>query len=84
MANVRAGLRRALAICLVVGAAIGALSGLALLAAAVTGRDTPSSFLLGGFGFMLMVLAAAAVAAARRQWVRAKPGADSSAAPHLK
>jgi hypothetical protein len=77
MANVGAGLRQALAICLIVGAAIGALSGLALLAAAVTGRDTPSSFLLGGFGFMLLVLAATAVAAARRQWFRAKSGGDS-------
>jgi hypothetical protein len=67
----------ALAICLVVGAAIGALSGLALLVAAVTRRDIPSSFLLGGFGFMLLVLAVTAVAAARQQWIQAKPGADS-------
>lgn len=76
MATVRAGLRRALAVCLVVGAAIGALCGVAMLAAALTGRDTPSTFLLGGFGFMLLVLAATAVAAARRQWIRAKPESD--------
>lgn len=73
MANVSAGFRRALAISLVVGAAIGALLGLAFVVTAVTGRDTPSSFLLGGFGFMLLVLAVTAVAAARRQWIRAKP-----------
>jgi hypothetical protein len=73
MANVRAGLRRALAICFFAGAAIGALSGLALLVAAVTGRDTPSSFILGGIGFLLLLLAATAVAAAWHQWKQAKP-----------
>ena len=58
MADLRSGFRCALAVCLAIGAACGALFGLALLVTAATGRDTPSSFLLGGFGFILLIFSA--------------------------
>jgi hypothetical protein len=74
MAYFRGRLRRCLAVCLATGAAVGALFGLALLETAVTGSSTPSSILLGGFGFMLLVLSVLVLVFAIRQWTEAKPG----------
>ena len=56
MANFRGSFRRILAAFLAIGGALGALYGVALMATAVTGNSSPSSILLGGFGFMLLVL----------------------------
>lgn len=74
MADLRSSLRRALAVCLAIGAACGALFGLALLVTAATGHDTPSSFLLGGFGFILLVFSALLLVRAVSQWLPRKPG----------
>lgn len=57
-----------LAGCLAIGGALGALYGVALMATAVTGSSSPSSILLAGFGFMLLVLSLALLAFAIRQW----------------
>ena len=56
MTNFRDSSRRGLAICLGIVAALGALYGIALLASADSGSMTPSSILLGGLGFILLVL----------------------------
>jgi hypothetical protein len=50
------------------------LVGLELLATALSGTDTPSSFLLGGFGFVLLVLSVLVLVFAMKQWKSAKPG----------
>ena len=55
---------------------MGALFALALLATAITGKGTPSSILLGGLGFILLVLSVLVVVFAFRQWMPAKPGQD--------
>ena len=74
MAYLRDSFRRGLAVCLAIGGALGALFALALLATAITGKGTPSSILLGGVGFILLVLSVLAVVFAFRQWTPAKPG----------
>jgi hypothetical protein len=73
MATVRGSLRRSLAVCLAIGAVLGGLFGVALLSNAVTGNGTPSSILLGGFGFIMVVLSVLALVYAIRQWRQAKP-----------
>jgi len=77
MADFRSGLRRALAVCLAIGAALGALYGLALLATAVNGSNSPSSILLGGFGIILLILSVLLFVFALRQWTPGKPKQDS-------
>jgi hypothetical protein len=59
------------------GAAIGALSRLALLVTALTGRDTASSYILGGFGLILLIFSAMAIVTARRQWAQGNPDSDA-------
>jgi hypothetical protein len=76
MTRFSAGLRRTLSVFLAIAAVCGALFGLALLASALTGRDTPSSFLLGGFGFVLFISSALVFVYAIRQWTHAKPGGN--------
>jgi hypothetical protein len=73
MANFRESLRRSLAGCLAIGGALGALYGVALMATAVIGNSTPSSILLGGFGFMLLVLSLVLLVFAIRQWKTGPP-----------
>lgn len=76
MANIRNGLHQVLMGFLGICAAVGSLFALALLASAIDGRDTPSSFLLGGFGFLLLVLSLAVLVYAIRQWALAKPSRE--------
>jgi hypothetical protein len=77
MANLRAGFRRGLAVCLTLGAAFGTLFSIALLASAFTGTSTPSNVLLVGFGFILLVLSALVFVLAIRQWTRENPSDDT-------
>lgn len=74
MANLRSSLRQGFAICFAIGAVCGALFGLALLVTAASGGDTPSSFLLGGVGFILLIFSPLAFFRALRQWPRRNPG----------
>lgn len=74
MANSRGSFRRILAAFLAIGGALGALYGVALMATAVTGNSSPSSILLGGFGFMLLVLSLVLLVFAIRQWKTGQPG----------
>jgi hypothetical protein len=74
MANFRGSFRRILAAFLAIGGALGALYGVALMATAVTGNSSPSSILLGGFGFMLLVLSLVLLVFAIRQWKTGQPG----------
>jgi hypothetical protein len=74
MAYFRDRLRRCLSVCLTIGAAVGALFGSALLVTALTGSSTPSSILLGGFGFILLVLSVLVFVLAISQWKAARPG----------
>jgi hypothetical protein len=74
MADFRGTSHRAVAVCLGIGGALGALYGFALLASAVSGIITPSSILLGGLGFILLVLSLLLLAFAIRQWTSRKPG----------
>jgi hypothetical protein len=77
MANFRGSFRRILAAFLAIGGALGALYGVALMATAVTGNSSPSSILLGGFGFMLLVLSLVLLVFAIRQWKTGQPGQES-------
>ena len=77
MAYFRSSLHRGFAVCLAVGAAFGALFGLALLATAVTGNSAPSSILLGGFGFILLALSVLVLVFVIRQRTLTKHGPDS-------
>jgi len=74
MADFRGSFRRVLAVCLGIVAALGALYGVALLATAVAGNSSPSSTLLGGFGFILLVLSLLLLVFAIRQWTPGKLG----------
>lgn len=74
MANFRGSFRRILAAFLAIGGALGALYGVALMATAVTGNSSPSSILLGGFGFMLLVLSLVLLVFAIKQWKTGQPG----------
>lgn len=76
MANLRVAFRRGLAVCLAIGGAFGALFSIALLAAAITGDSGPSSVLLVGLGFILLVLSVLLFALAISQWTRTKPGRE--------
>jgi hypothetical protein len=76
MANLRGSSHRVLAVCLMIGAALGALYGLALLATAFAGSIGPSGILIGGFGFILLVLSLLLLVFAIRQWTPQKPGQD--------
>jgi hypothetical protein len=76
MAYFRGKFRRGLAVCIAIGAAVGALFGFALLVTAVTGNSTPSSILLGGFGFILLILSVPVLVFAIREWTAAKPAQD--------
>jgi hypothetical protein len=49
---------------------------LALLGTAVTGNRTPSSILLGGFGFILLILSVMVLVFAIRHWKLANPDRD--------
>lgn len=73
MAHIRGGFRRCLAVCLAIVATLGGLFGLALLDTAVTGDSTPSSILLGGIGFILVLLSALVLIFAYRQWTAPSP-----------
>jgi hypothetical protein len=77
MADFRASLRRALAVCLAIGAALSGLYSLALLVTALKGTSSPSSILLGGFGFILLILSVALFVFAIRQWTPGKPDQGS-------
>jgi hypothetical protein len=74
MANFRGSFRRILAAFVAIGGALGALYGVALMATAVTGNSSPSSILLGGFGFMLLVLSLVLLVFAIKQWKTGQPG----------
>jgi hypothetical protein len=76
MAYFRERFRRGLAVCLAIGAVFGALFGFALLVTAVTGNTTPSSILLGGFGFILLIVSVPVLVFAIREWTAAKPAQD--------
>jgi ABC-type transport system involved in multi-copper enzyme maturation permease subunit len=76
MANFRGSFRRILAAFLAIGGALGALYSVALMATAVTGNSSPSSILLGGFGFMLLVLSLVVLVFAISRWKTGQPGQD--------
>jgi hypothetical protein len=76
MANFRGSFRRILAAFVAIGGALGALYGVALMATAVTGNSSPSSILLGGFGFMLLVLSLVVLVFAISRWKTGQPGQD--------
>ncbi len=77
MANFCGSFRRIVAAFLAIGGALGALYGVALIATAVTGNSSPSSILLGGFGFMLLVLSLVLLVFAISQWKTGQPGQES-------
>jgi hypothetical protein len=77
MADLHGTSHRILAVCLGIVGVLGAFYGLALLATAVTGSASPSSILLGGFGFILVVLSLLLIGFAVRQWTPQKPGPQS-------
>jgi hypothetical protein len=77
LTDFRGSLHRVLAVCLAIAGGMGALYGLALLATALTGNSSPSSILLGGFGFILMILSVLLLVFAIEQWKSTKPGQDS-------
>lgn len=77
MAEIQESLRRCLAVCVAIGAALGALFGLALLVTAVAGSGTPSSILLGGLGFMLLLLSVLALAHAIGRLTQARPSQNN-------
>ena len=72
MADFRIAFRRCVASCLTIGGALTGVFSIALLASALTGDNTPSSVLLVGFGIVLLILSALAVAFAVREWTRTK------------
>jgi hypothetical protein len=76
MDHFRGPLHRGLAVCLMIFAAFGGVFALALLGTAVTGNRTPSSILLGGFGFILLILSVMVLVFAIRHWKSANPGRD--------
>jgi hypothetical protein len=76
MANFRGSFRRILAAFLAIGGALGALYSVALMATAVTGNSSPSSILLGGFGFMLLVLSLVVLVFAISRWKTGQSGQD--------
>jgi hypothetical protein len=73
MTDFRGGLHRVLAVCRAIAGGMGVFYGLALLATALTGNSSPSSILLGGFGFILMILSALLLVFAIKQWKLTKP-----------
>jgi hypothetical protein len=77
MAYLRGSLRKGAAVCLTIAAALCALFGLALIATAISGNGTPSSILLGGSGFILLIFAVPVLIFAIRQWSPPKPGPGS-------
>ena len=77
MADFRGSFHRIRVTCLAIGGALGALYGLALLATAVTGNNSPSSFLLGGFGFLLLIFSVLLFVFAIRQRTPATPDHDT-------
>jgi hypothetical protein len=58
-------------------AALGGVFALALLATALRGTSTPSSILLGGLGFILLVISVLVLVFALRQWTPTNRGRES-------
>lgn len=56
-------LRRGLTVCIAIGAALGALFGLTLMAASLTGISFQSGILIGGCGFILLAISVPVFAA---------------------
>jgi GNAT superfamily N-acetyltransferase len=56
MAYFRGNLRRDFTVCVVIGAALGALFGIALMATSLTGKGFSSSILIGACGFILLAI----------------------------
>jgi hypothetical protein len=77
MAYFRRGIDRGLAVCLMIIAALGGEFALALLTTALSGNSTPSSILLGGLGFIFLVISVLVLVFALRQWTPTKPGRES-------
>jgi hypothetical protein len=73
MAYFRDPFHRGLAVCLLILAAFGGVFALALLATAAAGNSPPSSILLAGFGFILLVFSALVLVFAIRKWTPTKP-----------
>jgi hypothetical protein len=74
MAQFRGNFRRCLAVGVAIVSALGAVFGIALMVSAVNGSGTPSSILLGGFGFIITLLSALALVYAVRLWTAGKTG----------
>jgi hypothetical protein len=74
LADHRGTSRRILAVCLGITGALGASYGLALLVTAASGSRSPSGILLGGFGFILLVLSLLLIGLAVKQWKPQEPG----------
>jgi len=77
MPDFQAIFRRGLTIFLAIGGAFGAIFSLTLLATAIAGSSTPSSVLLVGFGFILLILSVLALSFAIWKLTRIRPRRDS-------
>jgi hypothetical protein len=78
MAYLRKGSTRGVAVGLLIGASLCALYGIALLATAVNGSNTPSSVLLVGFGFGFLIVSVILFAIVMLHCLPDKPGGDKS------
>src|ERR1700739_2154071 len=70
-------LRRGLTVCLAMGSVLGALFGLALMAASVTGESVPSSILMGGCGFIFLAISVPVFISAIRSHCSVTPKSGS-------
>lgn len=77
MASFRGSFRRFLAVWLGLVAVLGVLYGIALMVASVTGSSSPGSILLGGLGFILVILSLLLLIFAVKQWTLQTPGQDN-------
>jgi GNAT superfamily N-acetyltransferase len=78
MAYFRDNLRRGFTVCIVIGAPLGALFGLTLMATSLTGKSFPSSILIGVCGFILLAISVPAFMAIRSHtYVTPKSRSDS-------
>ena len=73
MAYFRGPIHHGLVVCLLIFAVFGGVFALAMLAAAAAGNSPPSSILLAGFGFILLVFSVLVLVFAIRKWTPTKP-----------
>ena len=62
------GIRRVLAVCLLIAAEFGSIFAFTLLMGAITGRGFAGSILLGGFGLLLLLVFVSVFVVALMWW----------------